>query len=788
MLSRVPSITKKMKYILYILFLIQNIFAYSSTLQDIRTIHQKLLVLHFIDGNIKYHGYHQTGENDEIFNLPLDIEKASQVNTYELTETGRKIMNPLRIGRKSKAHGISMKQGINAPIGKHMSQYVQEHWIYLELADSLKAGTYYTLRIKDLTEDDVPHTFQYDPAKTLSAAIHINTVGFRPDAPIKKGYISMWAGDMGPVSFDTFAGCNFSLYRLSDGKQVFSGSMKKQKDFFYGGRDGLLSESPNGNYVGTDVWECDFSSFCDTGMYKVVIDKIGCSVPFHIQNDIYRIPFNLVTRALYHQRSGIALESPYTEWTRPAPHNPQITPGFSLKYSHFRYMDTSTENAPLELLEAQIDTTVDASNMWGWYQDAGDWDAYTSHSVVPAFLLTTFELKPTHFKDSELNIPESGNGIPDILDEAGWLIHHYQRTKGPTGGNAGGRIEGDNYPNNEAGKGYPSYEDIRPYWIVYGEEPNMSYIYARLSAQYAYAFNLAEQHHLLGSQIQVADSIQFWTNEAIQAFKWAEKNLREGDFIKIKKNRADAAAWLFKQTGEKEFLQIFKETVEPFHLSAGSSENYPWGIWAFATLPKKYQQIDTSLYQTMKEQTVQYGEVEVTQAIESGRSFNLGTEKDRMVFLGHSSTPLVMPAILAYEVSKENKFIKAVYSACDYMLGGNPLDIVWITGLNEYSVEQAFHMDSWYNKEHKKGIIPGLIPYGICHPGDWMPGLNGEDNSWGWWDNDYNLTTCYPHFRAWPIHELWFQQRYSPPSAEFTIHQTIAPAVAVYGYLTNDIK
>lgn len=741
-----------------------------------------------MDGDIKYHGYHQTGEDDEVLNRALDIEKVSQVNAYKLIDTDKNVLQPLRVGRKSKAHGISMKQGLNAPEGRHMSQYVLEHWIYLELATPLKTDTYYTLQITGLTEGRASYTFQYNPIETRSNAIHINTLGFSPDAPVKKGYISMWAGDMGPVSFDTFAGCKFSLYRLSDGKQVFKGNIKKQKDFFNGGRDGLLSESPNGNYAGTDVWECDFSSFRDTGLYKVVVDKIGCSVPFRIQNDIYRTPFNLVTRALYHQRSGIELKNPYTKWTRPAPHNPRITPGFSLKYTHFRYMDANTENAPLELLEAQIDTTVDASDMWGWYQDAGDWDAYTSHSVVPAFLLTTFELKPTHFKDGELNIPESGNGIPDILDEAGWLIHHYQRTKGPTGGNAGGRIEGDSYPNNEAGKGYPSYEDIRPYWIVYGEEPNMSYIYAKLSAQYAYTFNLASELHLLGEQVQINDSIRFWTNEAIQAFQWAEANLKKGDFIKIKKNRADAAAWLFKQTGEKKFLEIFKETVEPSRPSAGSSENYPWGIWAIATLPSKYRQMNDSLYQKMKEETVCYGITEVTDAIENGRSFNLGTEKDRMVFLGHSSTPLVMPAILAYEVSGENKFIRAVYSACDYMLGGNPLNIAWITGLNEHSVEQVFHMDSWYNKDRKEGSIPGLIPYGICHPGDWMPGKDGEDNAWGWWDNDYNLTSCYPHFRAWPIHELWFQQRYSPASAEYTIHQTIAPAAAVYGYLTNKIE
>jgi hypothetical protein len=34
---------------------------------------------------------------------------------------------------------------------------------------------------------------------------------------------------------------------------------------------------------------------------------------------------------------------------------------------------------------------------------------------------------PRKFHDHELNIPESGNGVPDILDEAAWLPRFCQR-------------------------------------------------------------------------------------------------------------------------------------------------------------------------------------------------------------------------------------------------------------------------------------------------------------------------------------------------------------------------
>lgn len=779
------------KYYLSLLLLSVCILASASELKEILPVHHQMLALHFVDGEIFYHGYHQTGDDDQVFNTLLDVKKASRVSSYKIGIAGQPLseaFTPERVGRKSKANGISMKNEPGAPAEKLRNLYVSEHWIYLELPFPLQPGKQYTIYTADLATNENSYTFLYDPKEIRSPLIHLNTVGFQPDAPVKKAYLSLWTGEFGALSLDEFEGTLFSVNRLSDGKSVYSGKIRKQKDFLLDGRDIPIVESPNGNYVATDVWECDFSAVTDTGEYKIVVDNMGCSFPFPIKDDVYREPFRLVTRGLYHQRSGIALEEPYTEWTRPAPHNPKLTPGFKLKYSHFRYMDTDQENAPLDQLEALIDESVETDEMWGWYQDAGDWDAYTIHSVVPAFLLTTFELKPANFRDGELNIPESGNGIPDIIDEAGWLIHHYMRTKGPTGGNAGGRIEGDNYPNKESGKGLPSYEDIRPFWIVYGEEPLLTYIYSRLAAQYAYAFETARQKGLLEKKVNASDSIRFWKEEALFAYNWANNNLREGDDAKVRKDKADAAAWLFKLTGENRFLEEFREIKVPPRTAEGGYSNYPWGVWALSVLPPEREAVDPALFAEMKKQVVHYGETEVTKSIDEGRSYNMGNEKEFPVFLGHATTPLVMPAIMAYEASGDEKFLRAVYMACNYMLGGNPLDKVWITGLNEHSVTQIFHMDSWYNKEYRKGVVPGLIPYGPTHPGDWMPGRNGEINAWGWWDNDYNLTTCYPHYRSWPVHELWFEHRYSPPSAEYTVHQTIAPAVAVYGYLTREIK
>ena len=82
-------------------------------------------------------------------------------------------------------------------------------------------------------------------------------------------------------------------------------------------------------------------------------------------------------------------------------------------------------------LERQADTHAGhiSQPLWGWYHDAGDWDGHSHHSIVPRYLLLAYELAPQNLIDGELNIPESGNDLPDILDEAAWLIQYYRRSR-----------------------------------------------------------------------------------------------------------------------------------------------------------------------------------------------------------------------------------------------------------------------------------------------------------------------------------------------------------------------
>ncbi len=122
-------------------------------------------------------------------------------------------------------------------------------------------------------------------------------------------------------------------------------------------------------------------------------------------------PWEAVTAALlkglYYQRCGCALEKARAGvYARPACH--------------------------AAMAEDWQDRTVHRRVTGGWH-DAGDYGKYTGPgAVAAAHLLYAWKLSPEGCP-GPLNLPESGNGVPDILNEARWELEwllQMQRTDG----------------------------------------------------------------------------------------------------------------------------------------------------------------------------------------------------------------------------------------------------------------------------------------------------------------------------------------------------------------------
>jgi hypothetical protein len=70
------------------------------------------------------------------------------------------------------------------------------------------------------------------------------------------------------------------------------------------------------NFAGTDVWQMDFSAFAESGRFHLMVEGVGRSQSFDISDNHWSAIFGTAFSGFYHARSGIALEAPWTEWTR----------------------------------------------------------------------------------------------------------------------------------------------------------------------------------------------------------------------------------------------------------------------------------------------------------------------------------------------------------------------------------------------------------------------------------------------------------------------------------------
>src|SRR5690554_1165132 len=155
---------------------------------------------------------------------------------------------------------------------------------------------------------------------------------------------------------------------------------------------------------GDKAWWFDFSAVTTPGVYAVVDVENNLRSPnFRIDVDVYKPVLKHAVRTFFYQRAGFAKQEPYAQagWTDTASH---IAAG-------------QDKNARLYNDADNAATERDLSG--GWY-DAGDYNKYTNwHADYLIVLLHTYLENPAIWTD-DFNIPESGNGIPDLIDEIKW--------------------------------------------------------------------------------------------------------------------------------------------------------------------------------------------------------------------------------------------------------------------------------------------------------------------------------------------------------------------------------
>lgn len=171
---------------------------------------------------------------------------------------------------------------------------------------------------------------------------------------------------------------------------------------------------------GDKVWWFDFSDVTTPGTYTVVdVDKVARSVEFAIDDHVYRDVLKHAVRMYFYQRAGFE-KTPATagaEWADAASH---LGP----------WQDPQTR--PWSTRHARIDGSQVRDLRGGWF-DAGDYNKYTNWTARNVVvLLRAYSENPDAFSDDS-GIAESGNGVPDILDEVRWALDWLVRMQNADG-------------------------------------------------------------------------------------------------------------------------------------------------------------------------------------------------------------------------------------------------------------------------------------------------------------------------------------------------------------------
>lgn len=172
--------------------------------------------------------------------------------------------------------------------------------------------------------------------------------------------------------------------------------------------DGTCILEKEASFFGPDeasgdfVWQLDFSGLTAPGIYVIRCGDTE-SYPFSVGEGLYGSLNTLLSKMLYYQRCGKELTDTHAgKFARPACHTaPSV-----LWTEYKKYLDGELSEPDLRTFDIR----------GGWH-DAGDYGRYTTAAACAlGHLLYAYRFFPDAFKTT-LNIPESGNGIPDILNE-----------------------------------------------------------------------------------------------------------------------------------------------------------------------------------------------------------------------------------------------------------------------------------------------------------------------------------------------------------------------------------
>lgn len=505
-------------------------------------------------------------------------------------------------------------------------------------------------------------------AAAPSTAIKVNQAGYPSRAPKLALVVSAQAEG------------SFTLRRADGDAAIFQGRLAPP-----------VEDADSGDAVRA----ADFSSFTREGEYYLDVDGVGRSWPFVISRSPYRRAYYLALRSFYGQRCGTAVDL-----------GPEF-PGYKYEACHKEgaYHASSGKSGP-------------HVSRAGWH-DAGDYGRYIVNSgIATGTLLWTWDLFGDSIRDIRLNIPESNNRVPDILDEIRWNLEWMLTMQDEDGG-----VWHKQTSEQFCGFVMPDQDHSVSVVIGTGRAPFKSScatadfaavtaLAARLYAPYDRAFSescLRAAEKAWGF-LELNPAVLFNNPQGVGTGAYGDRDCSD--------ERLWAAAELFRATGGRPYDEYFRANYEAQMKRVGPAAPPNWGnvaalgLWAYA-LDKR---AETATRSAITAASLSWADEIVRRTAANGYRVSL-TTRDYVWGSNGVVSNYGLQLLVANWFRRDGRYVKTARDNLHYLLGRNTHSLSFLTQVGANPFRHPHHRPSGADANPEPW--PGLLSGGpLARPAD----------------------------------------------------------------------
>ena len=445
-----------------------------------------------------------------------------------------------------------------------------------------------------------------------------------------------------------------------------------------------LSEAVHWAESDERVKRADFSSVKTPGEYFVRIDGVIDSVSFQIGNDVYAELNAASIKAFYFNRNSAELLPEHAGiFARPLGHP-----------------DTRVLIHPSAASAARPAGSV-ISSPKGWY-DAGDYNKYIVNSGISTYtLLAAYEHFPAMFNSQALNIPESGDDIPDLLNEVMWNLEWMLSMQDPNDGGVYHKLTNKNFD----GTVMPHQATTERYVVQKTTAAALDFAAVMATASRVLVQYEKQLPGVSAKMLTAAESAWKWAKANPTVIYQQPGDIKTGEYGD--KFLADEFSWAAAELYITTRKDSYYAEVKPVETAATVPAWSDVRGLGWISLAQHRNNLTAVADQQLIARRIDELAAQL-QTVWAASPYRVTMQKNDFKW-GSNSVALgqAMMLIQGYRLNGKREYLDAAQSMLDYVLGRNPVDTSFVTGFGVQSTLHPHHRPS-----EADGIaqpIPGFI-------------------------------------------------------------------------------